>query len=197
MTLTLYQHHLPYDVRIFRYLSKPVRIDDEVIICDGWYADISKRYYCRSYMFLKRWLHVFAVFDHKLFPTEESQFEGFNFAFNCDITTPHYMALDNLYTTDLCVDILVSASGRKCLIKDQEELTAMHTTGQLGDIWRDAAINETLWIKDIVSRGNFIEFLERIAPFPSVAIESNLSQMTECALEDCDFIFHPSYPRYA
>jgi hypothetical protein len=196
MLLTLYQHHMPAEVRIFRYLSPPVRLDDEVIVCDGSCSGGLAQFYCRSYMFVRRWFHIFAVFDHGLSPAED-QFEGFPFAFNCDITTPHPRVDAKLYTTDLCVDVLISANGRDCLVKDREELTAMHAAGQFGDLWRGAALGEVLWLEDLVSQGRFIDLLKVAAPFPTTAIPSKISRMTQCKLEDGNFIFHPSYPRYA
>jgi hypothetical protein len=196
MPLTLYQHHLPTEVRIFRYLSPPVQLDDEVIVCDGWFSPGPAPIYCRSHMFLKRWLHIFATFDHGLSPWED-RFEGFPFQFNCDITTPHYRVGDKLYTTDLCVDVLVSANGRECLARDMEGFAARHAAGQFGDLWREAAQRETRWLESLVTEGSFLTFLEATAPFPTATIPSEISEMAQHQLETAGFVFHPSYPRYA
>ncbi|HUT75861.1 MAG TPA: DUF402 domain-containing protein [Armatimonadota bacterium] len=196
MQITLYQHHLPGEVRVFRYLSPPVQADDEVIVCDGWYSSGATRGYCRSYMFLRRWLHVLATFGHDLMPAEDRS-HGFPFAFNCDITTPHYRVRDKLYTTDLCVDVLISASGRNCVIKDREELTAMHAASQFGDLWQEMALREVRWLEDLVSQGRLVDFLNAFAPFPTAAIPCEISETAQRRLETLGFVFHPSYPRYA
>ena len=195
MPLTLYQHHLPAEVRVFRYLSPPVGSDEAVVVCDGWYSSGSP-IYCRSYMFLTRWLHVFVPFDSELSPRED-WFEGFPFQFNCDVTTPHYRLGDGLYTTDLCVDVLVSANGRECLVKDLEELVARRGDGQFGDHWREAAVREAGWLQEMVAEGSFLPFLATAAPFPSDAIPREMAEVTRQDLAGAGFVFHPCYPRYA
>jgi hypothetical protein len=194
--MTLYQHHLPGEVRVFRYLSPPIRADDVAVVCDGWYSAEPARIYCRSYMFVSRWLHVFATFDNDLVLREDT-LQGFPFAFNCDITTPHFRLDNRLYTTDLCVDVLVSADGRRCLVKDDEVLSAMRAAGEFGDLWRDAALSEVSWVKGLVSQSRFINFLKAVAPFPTVKLPTQISEVSQCQLASTDFLFHPSYPRYA
>lgn len=194
MLLTLYQHHLPTEVRVFRYLSPPIRMDEEVVVCDGWSSG-PPRAYCRSYMFVQRWLHVFVTFDECLAPRED-RVKGFSFAFNCDITTPHYRVNDRVYTTDLCVDVLVGASSRECRVKDGDQLGAMYAAGQFGRLWYDAALREAAWVERLVTQGTFIGFLQTAAPLPKVTGPRDISQMAREDLEKMHFVFHPDYPRY-
>lgn len=195
MPMTLHQLHLPREVRIFRYLQPPVRVDDDVIVCDGWWDD-TRTTFCRSYKFTRRWLSVFATFDRDLAPVGDPNY-GFPFAFNCDMTTPHHVVDDGIYTTDLCLDVLVSADGAGCVVKDEEELRAMHAAGQFGRMWHDAALREAEWVQNLVAEGRFIAFLETAAPFPAAATDGEISAPRRLRdLNDVDFFFPPHAPRY-
>ena len=121
--------------------------------------------YCRGYYFLDRWLSVFVTFDEQLELREDSD-HSLPFAFNCDITTPHYRRGNSIFTCDLYIDILVRADGATYQLEDLEDFQKAFASELFGRTWFDNARREMDWLVDLVESSGFPDFLNEVAPFP-------------------------------
>ncbi len=191
--MKLYQYHLPSEVRIFHFDGAPAFISPDAIVFDTVTSD-PVPVYGRSYLFRERWLQVFMTIDAKLALKPDRG--SFPFVFNCDITTPHYVDDDNIYTTDLCIDLLVAANGRDYRIKDIDIFENMHSMNHFGKTWFDKAKSEAALLVDLLESGKFINHLNDVAPFPLKPTEKTASTMQRCDIAEVAFKHHPLYPRY-
>jgi hypothetical protein len=191
--MKLYQYHLPSEVRIFEFTGDPTLASSEAMFFDIVTTD-AVPVYCRSYLFTKRWMQIFMTMDAKLSLKPDDG--DFPFVFNCDITTPHYIDDDHIYTTDLCVDLLVAANGKDYRIKDIDAFEKMHSMNHFGDLWFEQVKNEISFWVDLLESGKFINYLNDIAPFPIVPTENKARPMQRCNIGDVAFEHHPLYPQY-
>ena len=194
-TMVVYEQHLPSEVRIFRHLQSPAHIGCEAAVFDGLLHSPQGPVYCRSYRFFQRWLSVFITFDEDLTLTAGPD-HPFPFAFNCDITTPHYRHGDCLFTTDLCIDILVGSDGRSYRVEDEDQLPQLYERGQFGQLWYERALRELRALTALLEKGELIHFLSRIAPFPTAPTEHPAATMEQATIEDVAFRYHPLFPRF-
>ncbi len=198
----LYQAHLPSKawplghVRRFEHPSRLVHVGDDAIVIDtlgvrkGWHA------FGRYYGFLDRWLSVFVTFDINDLSLTSYPKSEFPFAFNCDMTTPHYLHRDAIYTTDLHLDVLVLADGRSCRLVDLQEFEQAYAREVFGHAWYDGAKREADRVIREVERGLFIDMLQEVAPFPHTPIVAEHSTLRELGLDEVEFRYHPAYPRF-
>ncbi len=191
--MKLYQYHLPSEVRTFHFDGDPTFRSPDAIVFDTVTTD-PVPVYCRSYLFMMRWLQVFMTMDAKL--SLKPDRGSFPFVFNCDITTPHYVQGDAIYTTDLCVDLLVGADGKEYRIKDIDIFEKMHSMKHFGDLWYKQATNEISFWVELLKSGKFISYLNTVAPFPQKPTDCRSSPMQRCDIADAAFQHHPLYPRY-
>ena len=164
--MTLFQHHLPSEVRIFKFSGNPTHVSSQAIVFDGVTTD-SVPIYCRSYLFLERWLQVFMTLDENLCLKSDA-ISTFPFVFNCDFTTPHYLHDSKVFTTDLCVDILVGADGSSYKVKDADEFEEMYKAGYFGKQWYENAKQEVASLSGLLDKGQFLDFLNEVTPFPTI-----------------------------
>jgi hypothetical protein len=191
--MKLYQYHLPSEVRIFEFAGDPTLINSEAIVFDAVTTDAAP-VYCRSYLFTKRWMQIFMTMDAALALKPDDG--DFPFVFNCDITTPHYVNDDSIYTTDLCADLLVAANGKDCRLKDIDGFEKHHSMNHFGDLWfKQGKIEISFWV-DLLKSGKFINYLNAIAPFPITATVNITSPMRQFDIADVAFKYHPLYPRH-
>ena len=154
----------------FEYRSQPVYHGRDAIVLDaltiweGWHA------YGRYYGFLDRWLSVFVTFDIRDLSLTSYPENTFPFAFNCDMTTPHFLDADAIYTTDVLLDVLVLADGRTHKLKDVEEFEQAYTDGMFGTVWYQGAKREAERVIQEAENGQFIDMLQDVAPFPDRAL---------------------------
>ena len=168
----LYQMHLPSKewplghVRRFEHPGRPVHVGSNAIVVDTLSVWEGRHAYGRYYGFLDRWLSVFVTFDiNDLSLTSYTKSE-FPFAFNCDMTTPHYVHGGAIYTTDLLLDVLVLADGRSYQLVDVEEFEQAHAQDVFGHAWYDGAKREADRVIREVESGLFIDTLREVAPSP-------------------------------
>ena len=201
-TPTLYQQCLPSPrwprghVRRWEYSSLPrqpgcnAKVVDSPAQWHGW------RGYGRYYGFLDRWLSVYATFGiDDLEPTGHPG-DDFPFAFNCDITVPHYVVGDSIYTTDLHLDVLVLADGTTHELKDVDEFERAYDDGLFGRTWYEGAKLEAERVIGEATTGRFIEMLHDAAPFPETSIRGNPPVLTKLDPMDLGFRSHPRFPRF-
>jgi hypothetical protein len=191
--MKLYQYHLPSEVRVFEFAGDPTLDSPEAMVFDAITTD-TVPICCRSYLFKKRWVQIFMTMDTSLVLKPDDG--DFPFVFNCDITTPHYICHDRIYTTDLCVDLLVAANGKEFRIKDIGMFEKMHSMNHFGDLWFRHAKNEISFWVDLLESGKFINYLNDVAPFPITPTEIKMSPMRQYVIGDVVFERHPLYPRY-
>ena len=192
---TAYQLHLPSDVRIFRYTATPTVITPGAMVFDGVLTE-TKRIVCRSYLFFARWLEIFVTFDEHL-TLHADRTTLFPFAFNCDLTTPYHHVGNRLFTTDLCVDVLVAPDGGTYQLKDTDEFEERYMQGAFGRIWYDGVQRELAGLTRRLESKQFLSFLNDIAPFPTEHPTTQLSTMEHHDLATTTFEYHPWYPRYS
>jgi len=179
---------------VFRYLAEPTFRGPEALVFDGFVGDDAP-VACRSYLFFTRWLEIFVTFDAHLRPLADAT-APFPFAFNCDLTTPYYQVGQLLFTTDLCVDILVAADGRSYQVKDTAEYEHWYRDGAFGQGWYDGVQRELAALTALLETNQFLPFLHAIAPFPAHWPTSQLSTYVQGDLAAAPFVDHPRYPRY-
>jgi len=118
------------------------------------------------------------------------------FAFNCDVTTPHYRHGDCLFTTDLCIDVLVGADGKSYRVEDEDQLPQAYERRQFGQLWYDGVLRELRAITALLERGELIQYLNDIAPFPTAPTERPAATVEWVNIEDVGFKYHPRFPRF-
>ena len=201
-TPTLYQQFLPSPrwphghVSRWEYSRLPLQSDCSAIVIDSLTQWRGWRAYGRYYGFLDRWLSVYVTFDTQDLQTAAHPDDDFPFAFNCDITVPHYVEGDAIYTTDLHLDVLVVADGTKHQLKDVDEFEKAYSDGLFGRTWYESARMEAERVIGEVTTGRFIEMLQDTAPFPETAIQADPPVLTELDSMDLDFKDHPRFPRF-
>ena len=180
----------------WRYQGPPVHVGPNAIVIDalavwkGWLG------YGRYYGFLDRWLSVFVTFDTRDFSLTSYPGDDFPFAFNCDMTTPHYVDGSNVYTTDLLLDVLILPDGRTHRLVDVEEFEQTFSEGGFGGAWYDGTRREAERVVQEAESGRFIDILQDVAPFPRHALRTEPSALTELGLDEVEFKHHPAYPRF-
>ena len=166
----------------------------QAVVLDAVYGDYDSVVYGRCYGFLDRWLSVFVTFDKNL-QLHPSYYGHFPFAFNCDVTTPHFLDGTGAFTTDLYIDVLVGVDGQKYLVKDIEEHEDAFSQGLFGSLWHKGAKNELERLVGELERGEFLDVLHAIAPFPTSFEGIQRYSRTQYRLGDGPFRYHPQYPR--
>jgi|ETN02SMinimDraft_2_1059926.scaffolds.fasta_scaffold258222_1 hypothetical protein len=128
--------------------------------------------------FLDRWLSAFVTFDVDDLSSTPYPGDEFPFAFNCDMTPPHYV--DAIYTTGLHSDV--------------QDFQSAYDDGLFGQAWYDGARQEAERIIEEVRTGRFIDMLREAAPFPDTSIRTNPAVLTELDPEEAGFRHHPDFP---
>ncbi len=197
--ITLYQLHLPSEVRIFEHTSEPTYMDSHAMVIDSVVVENDILTYCRGYYFFDKWLSVFMTFDGQLELKPDSN-SVFPFVFNCDITTPHYCRSNSIFTSDLYIDVLVKVDGYTYQIKDVGDFERAFSIGLFGKRWYEGAKQEADWLVCLLERNRFLDFLNEVAPFPKTKLlrEQNrfIFNPRRCHIDEIDFEYHPQYPRY-
>jgi hypothetical protein len=152
--------------------------------------------YCRGYYFFDKWLSVFITFDEQLQLKPDSN-PAFPFAFNCDITTPHYRRGNSLFTSDLYIDVLVGTDGYTYQNKDVEDFERAFSFGLFGKRWYEGAKREADWLAGLLEQNRFVDFLNEVAPFPKTKSVYIQPSIRRCHIDEIDFEYHTQYPRYS
>ncbi len=189
----LYQLHLPSELRVFEHAGTPTAKSSKAIVLDGAGIWKDRPIYGRSYCFLDRWLSVYVTFDERLGLTSTGS--GFPFAFNCDITTPHWVKGDSIFTTDLLLDVLVQSDGMTYEVTDLEEFEQAYVRGEFGLSWYEGAKRELAMLLDLLDRGQFKHMLTSVQGFPKTSRQI-AEQPPRRHLDEAEFRYHPQYPRY-
>ena len=193
--MNLYQLHLPSEVRIFQHHFEPISVCPHAVVMDSVTINNGASTYCRGYYFLDRWLSVFVTFDEYLKLKPDSD-HAFPFAFNCDITTPHYRDGDSIFTTDLYIDVLVADDGFTYQVEDMEDFQQAYARGLFGKGWYENARRELDWLISILNQQRFLDFLNQVTALPDSGSTNILPPMQRCHIDEVDFTYHPEYPRY-
>ena len=201
-TPTLYQQCLPSPrwprghIRRWEYSSLPRQPGCNAIVVDSPAQWHSWRGYGRYYGFLDRWLSVYVTFDSDTLEPTGHPADDFPFAFNCDITVPHYVDGEAIYTTDLHLDVLVLADGTTHHLKDIDQFERAYHDGLFGRTWYEGARLEAERVIGEATAGRFIDMLQEAAPFPETSNRASPPVLTELEPMDLDFKRHPRFPRF-
>ena len=190
----LHQLHLPDEVRVFSSTRVEADPSSQAVVLDAVYCDDDGVAYGRCYCFLNRWLSVFVTFDKNL-QLHPSHYGDFPFAFNCDITTPHLVDGCTAFTTDLLLDVLIGVDGETHVVKDIDEYEDAFSQGLFGPSWQAGARYELMRLVGELNRGEFLDILQTIAPFPTSLEGTGLSSRDQYRLGEGPFRYHPQYPR--
>lgn len=170
-------------------------LNDQAVVFDFSVKNNQDDTHCRCYYFLKHWMSVFVTFDESLQLKPDSEFH-FPFAFNCDITTPHYRSGRSLYTTDILLDIIVKPDGASYMIEDETQFHEAYESGMFGTNWYEGASKALEWWCTLLEKGAFIDYLNSVAPFPTEMSEHHEPLLIEKHIDEIPFLNHPLHPRF-
>jgi hypothetical protein len=187
-----HQLHLPNDLRVFHYLTRPVYQGPEALVFDGR-ASLDAPIFARSYLFRQRWLEIFLTFDHHLHLRADTE-DSFPFVFNCDLSTPYVVSDDHGYTIDLFVDVLVAADASTHQIRDRAAFDQAAQTNCIPRSWCDAVERELAWLVHLLDTQQFLPMLNRLTPLPSRTPEQMLSVLEAGVLTEDSFPDLTTYP---
>jgi len=191
---TLYQYHLySKKVSIFSYPYGTHALTNEAVIFDFAIRSDQDITYCRCYYFIVHWMSIFVTFDSSLQLKPDPDF-NFPFAFNCDITTPHYIRGESLYTTDVLLDILVAPDGVTYMIEDEDQFYQAYEDKIFGSVWYENALKALDWWCKLLDKGDFIEYLNGVASFPREMTNNTEPCLVGQPINTVPFIHHPHYP---
>lgn len=156
--------HVPADVRVFPVAARCIRRwDESTFVYDVIIGDIVLRHYA----FAGRWFAINCTFDLTgRFVTECTEAD-FAWCFNCDICTPLFSIDRNLYSVDLCLDLLVAPDGRYT-VKDQDEFAHASSVGWFTEEEQRNATTGVEELVDIIRGVGLSLFLDNICSFDSV-----------------------------
>ncbi len=195
MPFEVLQRHLPTEIRRFRYPDPPVTLTDNAVVIDAVVRDPDPTY-CSLYLFRHRWLQVFVTFDKHMNLKPDAK-DPFGFALNCDITTPHYLSGNALYTTDLFLDVCVKPDGKSFRVDDAKELAGAAGKGWIGKQWFQEAQRECDNLIETIQRGGMMDLLQSVLPLPGRWLERGEPSLELSAPDPgCAFHDHPDYPRF-
>lgn len=193
---TLYQHHLrSQKVLVFTYPYGVHLLNDQAVVFDFSVKNKQDDTHCRCYYFMKHWMSVLVTFDESLQLKPDSEFH-FPFAFNCDITTPHYCSGRSLYTTDILLDIIVKPDGASYMIEDETQFYEAYENGMFGTNWYEGASKALEWWCTLLEKGAFIDYLNSVAPFPTKMSVNHEPLLIENDIDEIPFLNHPLHPRF-
>jgi len=176
-------------------LPEPTHVDSRAFVKDTVIIVEDVPTYVRYYYFFDRWLQVGITFDERLALKPDSS-PTFPFAFNCDITTPHYCRDNSIFTSDLYIDLLVGTDGYTYQIEDIEDFERAFALGLFGKTWYEGAKRGAERLAELLERKRFLDFLNEVAPFPRTKSAYVHPPMRRRDIDEIDFEYHPLYPRY-
>jgi len=158
-------YHAPNTVRAFFVPDRGIRRwDQEAVVYD---VRIRSDRILRHYSFDNHWFELNCSLDSAGRLITESG--PIDWAFNCDISTPHFIHGPDVYNKDLWLDVLVAPDGNEHLVIDQEDFERAVDLGWATHIEREGACSGLNDLLAIIRTEGLIAFLERICPFKNVS----------------------------
>lgn len=121
-------------------------------------------------LFRDHWFKVNCTFDGSgtLIEDDDTQNDP-AFALNCDIATPMVRDGNTVFSTDLCIDVLIRADGIDHQVVDMAEFEVALRRGWISDREAQGARNGLQALQDLIERRKLLGFLAGYHPFqPSV-----------------------------
>lgn len=87
-----------------------------------------------------------------------------SWTFDCDITTPHFVAGGGLCNIDLELDVFVRSDARTHVVADQDHFERSIREGWIGAEERRGAEQGLADLLSLVERGTLLEFLQGVCP---------------------------------
>jgi hypothetical protein len=175
-SIIVHDTKLPDRIEVYEILPASVRrYDETAFVCDCLMPDDVQGVAVRHYSFPDRWWAANVSLD--LDGSLRTEFgPGAAFAYDCDITTPHFEAFGALCNIDLKLDVFLRMDGRDHIVTDHEDFTRCVSDGSIDDHDRMGAERGLAELLDLIERRRFVPFLEDICGFDRVddAAEVNI-----------------------
>ena len=151
----------PDDLRLYEIPESGVlRLDDEVLVAEVAVGEVVVRHYG----FATRWLAVNVTTDHSG-RLVESPSDNFPFALKCHLATPMRREANTCWQTDLWLDVLVSADGRRHLVEDEDEFAEARVRELLSERESSGASEGLKDVLDLVRTETLLDLLAAVCPF--------------------------------
>lgn len=189
-SVLIYDVKLPDRIEPYEILAASIRRNDAVaFVCDVLMPADIQGIALRHYSFPDRWWSADVSVD-----LEGAPLTGFGpdsgYAFDCDITTPHFAAFGALCNIDQKLDVFIRPDGREHIVVDQDDFDRAVAAGWIDDHDRREAergLNELL---DLIDRGGFVAFLENISPRCPVRDTAEVKILAHRSTTDLPVIDH-------
>lgn len=171
----IYDVKLPNTIEAYRISPESIRRNDEVaFVCDVLMPPHLEGPALRHYSFPDRWWAANVPVDQ-----DGTRLEGIGpnrlYAFDCDITTPHFVAFGALCNIDLKLDVFARVDGSKHIIEDFEDFENMIAEGWIDDYDRAGAESGLAELLAFMEEDALIDFLEDICPPMSLTDVADVS----------------------
>ena len=90
----------------------------------------------------------------------------------------------------------MGADGKSYRVEDEDQLPQAYERRQFGQLWYDGVLRELRAITALLERGELIQYLNDIAPFPTAPTERPAATVEWVNIEDVGFKYHPRVPRF-
>lgn len=163
--MRILNYHAPDTVRIFSVPTQGIkRWEEEAVVYD---VRVGADRILRHYSFGRRWFEVNCSFDlDGRLVTEPGPID---WAFNCDICTPHFISGPDLYNMDLWLDVLVAPDGRLHRVIDEDDFAEAVRQGWPTETEREGVRAGLAELLGIIQSEGLVSFLNRVCPFADVA----------------------------
>jgi hypothetical protein len=187
---------LVYDVkladRIEPYLIAAASVrrnDDVAFVCDCLMPEGVQGVALRHYSFPDRWWA--ANVSLNLDGTLRTEFgPDTAYAYDCDITTPHFAAFGAICNIDLKLDVFVLPDGRTSIVTDHDDFAEAIARGWIDDADRVGAEAALAELTALIDAGGLRPFLEDVFPFRSVDDAAEVTILEHRSVADIPVLDH-------
>lgn len=186
----IYDVKLPRTIEVYGIGAASVRRHDDVaFVCDCLMPEGVQGVALRHYSFPDRWwaanvsLNLDGSFRTEFGPNRD-------FAYDCDITTPHFDAFGALCNIDLKIDVFLRPDGSDHVVTDQDHFARSIADGSIDDHDRRHAERGLTELLDLIARHRFVSFLEEIHPFTRVDDAPEVTILGLRSLDDVPVLDH-------
>ena len=186
----IYDVKLPDRIEPYLIAAASVRRNDDVaFVCDCLMPEGIQGVALRHYSFPDRWWS--ANISLNLDGSVRTEFgpDG-SYAFDCDITTPHFEAFDALCNIDLKLDVFVRPDARAYIVTDRDDFTEAVERGWIDDLERRRAERALAELTALIESDELLAFLEDICPIRAVDEAAEVTILDHRTLADAPVLEH-------
>ncbi len=167
-SILIHDTKLPDRIEVYEIAAASVRRHDDVaFVCDCLMPEGVQGVALRHYSFPDRWwaANVSMNLDGSL----RTEFgPGTAFAYDCDITTPHFEAFGALCNIDLKLDVFLRPDGLEHVITDKDDFERCLADGSIDAFDRAGAERGLAELLALIESRRLVAFLDGIYPFGPV-----------------------------